>query len=391
MKILYLGYYIDDKIITTIEQDNPEISIASNKFERTFLSKVVGGSAQNVECTVLSANGLGGKRCLPSSSAYKSGKVHYFWYQRHRIGSFLHAVRQARKSIDQWIVENRNEDAVVLTYAINPVLVLPLMLSTRRRHIKVATICSEVPQMRVIDGIRLVGKMKYSLLQFLNERMDAYVFLSEHMNDVCNRHNKPWIVVEALPDVEDVDVSLVEHAGTEYIFYAGGLTRENGIECLIEAYSQLNTDIQLWICGRGALEGYVAQAAQKNPSIRYLGSVTNQEAQRMEREASFVINPRLPSGILTRYSFPSKTVEYMLSGTPTVITRLDGIPKEYFDYSYELNANSVEEMRKSLDEVIRIPVAERIEMGKRARRFILEEKSAKQQVNKIMSFLETLM
>ena len=41
------------------------------------------------------------------------------------------------------------------------------------------------------------------------------------------------------------------------------------------------------------------------------------------------MNPRSADAEYTKYSFPSKTIEYLATGVPVVMNRLPGIPEEY--------------------------------------------------------------
>ena len=55
------------------------------------------------------------------------------------------------------------------------------------------------------------------------------------------------------------------------------------------------------------------------------------------------MNPRFTGAEYTLYSFPSKNIEYMVSGTPVITTRLAGIPDDYYPYVFvfeeEINEN----------------------------------------------------
>ena len=55
----------------------------------------------------------------------------------------------------------------------------------------------------------------------------------------------------------------------------------------------------------------------------------------------------------TKYSFPSKNMEYMVSGTPILTSKLPGMPKEYYDYVYLINDNSPKGVLKSLQETLK--------------------------------------
>ena len=71
---------------------------------------------------------------------------------------------------------------------------------------------------------------------------------------------------------------------------------------------------------------------KSHANIRYFGFVSHERALELQAKAALLINPRSPKGVFTRYSFPSKTLEYMRSGKPVVCHRLEGIPEEYDPY-----------------------------------------------------------
>ena len=55
--------------------------------------------------------------------------------------------------------------------------------------------------------------------------------------------------------------------------------------------------------------------------------------------AAVLVNPRPNNEEYTKYSFPSKDIEYLLSGKPTVAFLLDGMPKCYQDFLYVVDQN----------------------------------------------------
>ena len=58
------------------------------------------------------------------------------------------------------------------------------------------------------------------------------------------------------------------------ILYAGGLLEDNGVKILLEGFLNCRiTDVELWICGEGALETLVRDYANKYSRIKYYGVV----------------------------------------------------------------------------------------------------------------------
>lgn len=90
-------------------------------------------------------------------------------------------------------------------------------------------------------------------------------------------------------------------------------------------------------------------------------------------KAALLVNPRPIKPEYTKYSFPSKNMEYMVSGTPLMTTKLPGIPKEYYPYIYLLEDESPEGIARRLNEILNISMIERNEKAKEARKFVIKK------------------
>ena len=106
--------------------------------------------------------------------------------------------------------------------------------------------------------------------------------------------------------------------------------------------------------------------------------------------ATLLVNVRDSGEQYTRYSFPSKTMEYMSSGTPLLTTRLSGIPDEYFDYVYALDDESEEGLKKTLDSILSKTPQELDQKGKSAKNFVKNNKNYVVQAERIYNLLRRL-
>lgn len=89
------------------------------------------------------------------------------------------------------------------------------------------------------------------------------------------------------------------------------------------------------------------------------------------------MNPRQNNEEFTKYSFPSKTMEYLSSGIPVVAYKLDGIPDEYDQYIQYVADDSIESLKKKLVEVCEMTREERQELGNIGRNFVLMKKTVR--------------
>ncbi|KUP04301.1 hypothetical protein Q75_16075 [Bacillus coahuilensis p1.1.43] len=123
-----------------------------------------------------------------------------------------------------------------------------------------------------------------------------------------------------------------------------------------------------------------------NNKVRYKGFVSNKVILNIQREADFLINARSPDEEYVKYSFPSKTLEYMLSGTPLITTMLPGIPEEYKDYVLILENNNPLVICEMLENVIRMDKEEIEQLGLKALDFA-KSRNYINQGQKIIDFL----
>ena len=105
--------------------------------------------------------------------------------------------------------------------------------------------------------------------------------------------------------------------------------------------------------------------------------------------ASLLLNPRLTDAEYVKYSFPSKTMECMASGTPLLTTKLPGMPKEYYPYVYFFENESEEGMLETFQSVLSKTEEELHADGARAKDFVLENKTNIVQAKKLIAFINS--
>jgi len=164
--------------------------------------------------------------------------------------------------------------------------------------------------------------------------------------------------------------------GKLVLMYAGGLAEVSGVVQLMQAFIMSKTaNSELWIAGTGPLEVEVRRAAASSAAIRYLGYVPAGEIGAWVGQADFLINPRPAGQLFTRYSFPSKLLQYMATGKPVISTRLPGIPSEYWDYLIAIDDETVEGMAALFSRVLNRRCDDLVNRGQDARTFVMQQKT----------------
>ena len=216
------------------------------------------------------------------------------------------------------------------------------------------------------------------------------------MNEKINPLGKPYIVLEghsdsALPALAPEEKT-ESKTGKQIVLYSGSLMKLYGIRNLVEGF--LKADLpaaELHIYGDGDYRAELEEICKSEPRIRYFGSRPNAEVVAAQQRAALLVNPRPSAPEYTKYSFPSKTMEYLASGTPTLTTRLPGIPRDYDSYLNYIDDETPEGIAAALQAVLSRPRDARGEQGARARKFVLEEKSNVVQAKKILAFVKSIL
>lgn len=317
------------------------------------------------------------------------------WLQTLNLPVFKQLSRRwdGRRIIKDWLKKNR-KDGVILTYSIPPFLVKDVLALAGKAGAKTVAIVPDLLRDMYINEKKtpLVTRLKKQYLVpalKLQGEYDGYVYLTEAMGQVV-APGKPYIVMEGIANTHSMGgVHEQKKSFPRGVMYAGMLHTKYGIPQLLDAFEQLEMhDAELWLFGDGTAVEEIRCRAQENSRIRYFGMVSHEEILEYERRATLLVNPRDPEEGFTQYSFPSKTVEYMLSGTPLLTTRLKGIPGEYFDYVLVADSNSAEALAEQMNLALSWSREELEAFGQRAQRFIAEEKNARSQAARILQFLE---
>ncbi len=221
------------------------------------------------------------------------------------------------------------------------------------------------------------------------QKLDSFVLLTEEMASALSIKNKPYTVIEGISSVDSLGEDVKEKSFNKKSFvYTGTIQEKYGIKDLVEAFHRLpQKDIELNICGWGDTIEYLKVMEKKDNRIHYLGVVPHSEIKQLQESAYILINPRNSNEEYTKYSFPSKIMEYMSTGRPVLMYPLKGIPKEYFFYVYLINPEENDSFFSSLEHILSLPEEELYTKGKAAQKFIVEEKNFKSQGKKLIDFL----
>lgn len=174
-------------------------------------------------------------------------------------------------------------------------------------------------------------KIDIQKMEKLIAQVDSFMLLTKYMADKLHVGNRPYIVVEGITDTKNIPPKKKERG--KKIAYAGKLVEAFGAKRLVEAFEMIDDpETSLHICGGGELKPYVEEMCQKDSRIHYHGVVPAEKANEILQNADVLVNPRQNDDEYTKYSFPSKNIEYLMTGNAVVAYMLDGIPEVYKEF-----------------------------------------------------------
>ncbi len=299
-----------------------------------------------------------------------------------------------KRKIKEWAKKTENKERAIVCYALSPTLSAAALSSAKKLGVKCVALVTDIPQLMNVStqqsGIKsklysIYSKSTYEKMT----RYDMYILLTDAMSEVVNPLEKPYTVMEGMTDsaMVDVDNSLSDKYSPKVVLYAGALFEKYGVKNLVEGFMKADVaDCELWFFGNGEMEDWLNSL--DFDKVKYHGVAPNHEVVAHEIKSTLLVNPRPSTEEFTKYSFPSKNMEYMMSGTPVVACKLPGMPNEYLDYIYITQDESADGFAKILKEILSKDAKKLHEMGKSAKDFVSKEKSNIIQAQKIVGFIK---
>lgn len=295
--------------------------------------------------------------------------------------------------VKEWASQPSQSQKVLLVYALaTPFVQIAGYVKKHFKDIKVCIIVPDLPEYMNTAAMesnrlyRIAKSIEIFMLRKSIQQVNGYVLLTEAMKEWFGKPIR-YTVVEGI--ASDCQCEEPPQERNKTILYAGGVKQEYGIVDLVNAFIQLKDDSwTLEIYGDGSAMSMIQEMAKKHPNIKLMGMVPNETVIAAQKQASILVNPR-KNQEFTKYSFPSKILEYMSSGTPVLAYKLDGMPNEY-DESYYHISDTENGMIEALRMVTTRTKEELGQMGVKAQHFVRENKTPEKQCKKIVELLQQI-
>lgn len=347
----------------------------------------------------------------PSGLSIKKAKSEELAFNNKKIGnSYAYCTiagikeidisRKLKSVIDKWV--NRTlvgECGMILIYSLyGPFLKTAIKCAKKYNNVKVCPIVTDlfISSLSVLKKYpilkRIQGYFEYKRIKYGIDRADTFVLLAKGMEKFVPRAVNNHVIIEGIAGDSIPMPTKKESVSTKTLLYTGSLGIHTSIKELVDAFMLTSDErFRLVVCGSGYYADYIASRSLEDDRIIFNGSVSRAEAVRLQKDATMLINPRLPSVPDTPYSFPSKTIEYLVSGTPMIGYRLVGISEDYYEYFYIPEDEDVSSLSELITKVLNLPQSELDQRAFNAWNYIMSYKTSKQQVKKMIDFFQHIM
>lgn len=390
MTFLYLSPLSSSTLIEKIHHDSGvDPGYAIQKFNRLLAKGLQANGSNVVPLSAIPINSSKSKKIFWGGNIEKADGLIYKYIPFINIK----VLRQACLFIYSffyvffWGLYNRREKAIICD-ALSISICIGAQLATKVNGLRSLGILTDMPGMMVFGN----GKKK-SLITTFNlwslSLYTHYVFLTEAMNKVVNPGGKPYEIIEGLVDSSFSFDDSVKKDIPRTVMYAGSLHEKYGLKLLVDSFLSLDLeDVKLVIFGSGPYLKSLEDICKVTNKVEYRGLQPTELIVKAEQTATLLVNPRPSIEDFTKYSFPSKNMEYMASGTPLLTTRLPGIPEDHYPYIYFFNEETEDSFRMRLSEILSLPDEILSEKGKQAQDFVLKHKNNLAQAKRIITLVQ---
>ena len=396
MKYIWIGSVKEPEDLDKMVQKGYN-DLSGNNYQLSYIKAIEYASKSNVSIV----------NCL---NFLKDGKIKIkanIWNRKNEenvdigfvnipIVSQVSKIRNIKYHLKSLLNKHKDEDICILIAAMSTPLMSAAKVAKKIRKnnknkTEIVQIVPDLPQFMNFNNDEklknLLKKIDYLHMKKYLKFCNKFIFFTEEMSNYLNI-KRDYIVVEG---ISDIDENYVKSKKTkQQIIYAGAINDTFGIYELIEAFKKIDSSkFKLLLYGNCKNKSKLLSKIKGFNNIKYMGIISKEELIKIEKESYFMINPRNSIGEYTKYSFPSKTLDYMISGRPVIMYKLHGIPSEYNEHLIYIDdtGNHVNDIYNCICKCINMTEKEIEKIGLGAYNFILNNKSYKVQGKKIIEFI----
>ena len=365
-------------------QESAKVKV--NPSNQNFYSKLIKTLAINNSVSVISHRPLTkstfGKKVLEKGSIFEKNVKFYYTFET--TNSFFKVLKEkdsicetAKQAIDDFI----SNDFIIIVDPLRLNLVRAAKKIAKKYRVKIVGMLTDNP-LNLSSGNDFLHK---HLIKEVST-FDGYLSLTQGLVNVFNS-NVPSYIFEGLVTEEEEDK---KDPIFNYFYFGGSLYEKYGVKTLVDAFHESNVNKKLVVAGSGPLQKYIENLAQIDYRILFISQISKSKAFSYMRNSLANINPRPLDKKLDSESVPSKLLEYLSVGIPTISTKYEKFYGAFKEDVTWIEGNDKESLISALESFDVSKEEEYIKKAITARRKVFEFYGLEVQAESINYFLTTI-
>jgi len=382
MRVLYVSNLCLPQVYENLFEDKRyKSSEAVQKYHRIMAEGFALNGCEVISLGVVPAN----KNVRKKFISLPKGELNGVKYKHLRTIN-LPIIKQLLNAVGVYfnVLKYGGKESFVICDGLSYLASKAAVIACKLKRLKSVVIITDLPEF-------LVGRDNPAVQRYrkLFDQFSGYVLLTEEMAVKLGYKDRPYIVIEGQVDsLENREVLEAKQYDKKIVMYAGIVRKLYGLKILVEGFIKADLpNYELHIYGNGDYADEIDEISKHNNNVKHFPSQPNTTIVEKEKRAFLLVNPRPTNEEYTKYSFPSKNMEYMVSGTAVLTTNLPGMPSEYKQYVYLIEDETEDGVCKAFKKLSELSEEDIIGKGRIAREFVLTNKNNKKQTNRIIALI----
>ena len=382
MRVIYVSNLCLPQVYENLFEDKRyKSSEAVQKYHRIMAEGFALNGCEVISLGVVPAN----KNVRDKFISLPDGELNGVKYKHLRTIN-LPIIKQLLNAVGVYfnVLKYGNKESFVICDGLSYLASKAAVLACKLKRLKSVVIITDLPEFFAGTDEKTVKRYNA-----LFDKFTAYVVLTEKMIEKLGYISKPYVVLEGQVDsLENKMQKIHKKESKKVIMYAGTVQSQYGLKMLVEGFILANlSGYELHVYGNGDYAEEIDRISKVHSNVKHFPSQPNDVIVEKEKEAYILVNPRPTNEEYTKYSFPSKNMEYMVSGTAVLTTSLPGMPEEYKQYVYLIENETTDGVCKAFKKISELSEEDIISKGRLAREFVLFKKNNKMQTNRIIELI----
>lgn len=361
-------------------------NVKPNPSNQNFYSKLIKCLAKRNNVAVVTlrpfVKGMFKEKTLDEENSTVDG-VRYFYsrVQSGRLYKVFGCQNDVMRAAREAIASFQSNEFVIITDTIRLNLIRAANKLGEIYHVKVVGMLTDNP----LNLSNILPSYATSLSKEV-AKCDAFLSLTQKLVDNIDPDADSYVFDGLVMD----EVPAKKGPISNYFFFAGHLAERYGVKALVDGFHNSNCRSKLIIAGTGSLQKHVDKVVANDSRILYLSQISKDKVIAYEKDAIANINPRPLNDSLDKESVPSKLIEYLSIGTPTISTKFPKIYKLFTNELTWIEDYSAPGIARALEEFERANIEEKKEKALIAKKKAFELYSLDSQSESITHFLNSI-